>query len=78
MSLTDDEWRARFCQAKSIMQAGINSSLLGEDDDALTLIGNAEQRFKKLKQSAEAGIARGWINALKKHRDEKVHAPALP
>jgi hypothetical protein len=70
VSLTDEEWRASFRQAKVIMQAGINSSLIGEEDDALTLFGNAEHRFKKLKQSVEAGMARGWINALKKHQAE--------
>ena len=70
---------ASFRQAKLIMQAGINSSVLGEVDDALTLFGNAEHRFKKLKQWTDAGIARGWINALKKHRAENAnsHAPAI-
>jgi hypothetical protein len=63
---------ASFQQAKLIMQAGINLSVRGEVDDALTLFGNAEHRFKKLKQWVDAGIARGWINALKKHQAENA------
>jgi hypothetical protein len=77
--MTEEESTASFRQAKLIMQAGINSSLAGEDEDALTFFGNAEHRFKKLRQSIEAGIARGWIDALKKHQQEKsnTHASAL-
>ncbi len=72
MSGTEEEARADFRQAKLLMQAGINSSLAGEDDDALMLFVAAQRRFTKLKQTLDAGIAGAWIHGLKKHQ----HTPA--
>jgi hypothetical protein len=64
---TNEETRADFRQAKSFMQAGINSSLAGDDTDALVLFNAAQQRFKKLHMTLDAGIAGAWIRSLMQH-----------
>lgn len=65
MAQTREQSRASFRQAKSLMQAGINSSLAGEDDDALMFFTAAERRFTQLRETFEAGIAGAWIRGLK-------------
>ena len=65
---TEEESHAAFRQAELLMQAGINSSLAGKDEDALTLFGGALQRFTQLKMTLDAGIAGAWINSLKPSR----------
>lgn len=65
---TEEEFFASFRQAKLLMQAGINSSLAGKDDDALALFVAAQRRFTKLKRTLDAGIAGAWIHGLKKHQ----------
>lgn len=63
----DEEIRADVRQAKSFMQAGINSSLDGDDTDALVLFSAAQQRFKKLQMTLDAGIAGAWICSVMRH-----------
>ena len=65
MIATEDS-RASFRQAKLLMQAGINSSLAGEEDDAIKYFGEAKRRFESLRDTVEAAIARGWLISVKK------------
>ena len=78
MTVTDKESRADLRQATLLMQAGINSSLAGADDDALPLFEAAQQRFTKLRMTWEAGIARAWINGLTRLHSHHTHAEHLP
>jgi hypothetical protein len=68
---SEEESRASFRQAASLMHAGISSSFAGRDDDALFLFRAAQTRFKKLGKTFDAGVARAWIDAMKRE-----HTPA--
>jgi hypothetical protein len=68
--VTEEDSRASFRQAKLLMQAGIDSSLEGEEDAAIKYFGEAKRRFEGLRDTVEAAIARGWLSALKKQQHE--------
>jgi hypothetical protein len=63
---------ASFRQAKLLMQAGINSSLAGEEADAIEYFGAAKRRFESLRNVVEAAIADGWLRAVRNQQHEHL------